>query len=102
MTLRVGRDGSRKRAPSVTQSTMPRKETATAPITAESQQSAVSEGIDAFELPKSIVIKLAKSGIPEQSKVQKETILALLKGSTVFINLLGKSVSLTQVFIIDG
>jgi DNA polymerase epsilon subunit 3 len=68
---------------------MPRKETATAPITAESQQSAVSEGIDAFELPKSLVTKLAKAAIPEQSRVQKEAILALMKGSTVFINLLG-------------
>lgn len=70
---------------------MPRKETTTAPITAESQQSAVSEGIDAFELPKSLVTKLAKAAIPEQSRVQKEAILALMKGSTVFINLLGTS-----------
>lgn len=47
---------------------MPRKETATVAITAESQQNAVSDGMDAFELPKSIVVKLAKSAIPESNR----------------------------------
>jgi DNA polymerase epsilon subunit 3 len=67
---------------------MPRKETNTGPISAQAQQDLVSEGIENFELPKSIVTKIAKSAIPEHAKLQKETVLSLLKGSTVFINYL--------------
>jgi len=47
-----------------------------------------SEGIDSYELPKAIVTRLAKSAVPSNCKLQKETILSLLKGSTVFINYL--------------
>jgi hypothetical protein len=40
---------------------MPRKsETTSTQITAESQQNAISDGIDNFELPKSLVAKIAK------------------------------------------
>ncbi|RXW23768.1 hypothetical protein EST38_g2089 [Candolleomyces aberdarensis] len=39
---------------------MPRKEK-TGPISAQAQQDLVSEGIENFELPKSVVMKIAKS-----------------------------------------
>ncbi|KAK0211038.1 histone-fold-containing protein [Desarmillaria ectypa] len=67
---------------------MPRKETNTGSITAKAQQDAVSDGIENFELPKSLITKIARSAIPENAKLQKETILSLVKGSTVFINYL--------------
>jgi len=86
---------------------MPRKDTNTGPISAQAQQDLVSEGIENFELPKSLVTKIAKSAvctflhrltrllltllvqIPDNAKLQKETVLSLVKGSTVFINYLG-------------
>ncbi|KAK0239831.1 histone-fold-containing protein [Armillaria nabsnona] len=67
---------------------MPRKETNTSSITAQAQQDAVSDGIENFELPKSLITKIARSAIPDSAKLQKETILSLVKGSTVFINYL--------------
>ncbi|KAG7448154.1 uncharacterized protein BT62DRAFT_918591 [Guyanagaster necrorhizus] len=70
---------------------MPRKETNTSTITAQAQQDAVSDGIESFELPKSLITKIARSAIPENAKLQKETILSLVKGSTVFINYLGSA-----------
>ncbi|KAF8345098.1 histone-fold-containing protein [Amanita rubescens] len=68
---------------------MPRKDAHTGQISAKAQQELVSEGIENFELPKSIVAKIAKSALPENAKLQKETVLSLVKGSTVFINYLG-------------
>ncbi|KAF8879600.1 histone-fold-containing protein [Infundibulicybe gibba] len=68
---------------------MPRKTDNMGPISAQAQQDLVSEGIENFELPKSIVTKIAKSAIPDNAKLQKETVLSLVKGSTVFINYLG-------------
>ncbi len=90
---------------------MPRKDAHTGQISAKAQQELVSEGIENFELPKSIVAKIAKSAVcgvfvfselsgvfddatfdsqlPENAKLQKETVLSLVKGSTVFINYLG-------------
>ncbi|KAI5117581.1 hypothetical protein M0805_004576 [Coniferiporia weirii] len=67
---------------------MPRKESLTAPATAQTQQNAASDGIDNYELPKTLVTRIAKSAIPESSKLQKDTVTALVKGSTVFINYL--------------
>ncbi|EGN92398.1 hypothetical protein SERLA73DRAFT_191156 [Serpula lacrymans var. lacrymans S7.3] len=67
---------------------MPRKDATSGPISAQAQQDLVSEGIENFELPKSLVTKIAKSSIPENSKLQKDTVLSLVKGSTVFINYL--------------
>ncbi|KIL67043.1 hypothetical protein M378DRAFT_102733, partial [Amanita muscaria Koide BX008] len=67
---------------------MPRKDATTGQISAQAQQDLVSEGIENFELPKSVVTKIAKSAIPDNAKLQKETILSLVKGSTVFINYL--------------
>ncbi|KAJ3878861.1 histone-fold-containing protein [Lentinula edodes] len=66
---------------------MPRKENP-GPLSAQQQQDLVSEGIDNFELPKSLVTKIAKSAVPDNTKLQKEAILSLVKGSTVFINYL--------------
>ncbi|KAH0835489.1 histone-fold-containing protein [Lanmaoa asiatica] len=68
---------------------MPRKDASGGQISAQAQQDLVSEGIENFELPKSIVTKIAKSAIPDNAKLQKETVLSLVKGSTVFINYLG-------------
>ncbi|KAG6856492.1 hypothetical protein H0H87_003870 [Tephrocybe sp. NHM501043] len=67
---------------------MPRKDAPAGPISAQAQQDIVSEGIENFELPKSLVTKIAKSALPDNAKLQKETVLSLLKGSTVFINYL--------------
>ncbi|KAK0196819.1 histone-fold-containing protein [Armillaria mellea] len=80
---------------------MPRKETNTGSITAQAQQDAVSDGIENFELPKSLITKIARSAIPENAKLQKETILSLVKGSTVFINYLAATQvhSFSRVFL---
>jgi DNA polymerase epsilon subunit 3 len=42
---------------------MPRKDAYTGPISAQAQQNLVSEGIENYELPKSIVMKIAKSSV---------------------------------------
>ncbi|PPQ90347.1 hypothetical protein CVT25_007749 [Psilocybe cyanescens] len=70
---------------------MPRKETYSGPLSAQAQQDLVSEGLENYELPKSVVMKIAKSSLPDNVKLQKETVLSLVKGSTVFINYLGES-----------
>lgn len=44
--------------------------------------------IDDHTLPKSIVTRLAKGVLPQNTSVQKDAILALSKGGTVFINYL--------------
>ncbi|KAJ6552044.1 histone-fold-containing protein [Mycena vulgaris] len=67
---------------------MPRKEPPQGPISAQAQQELVSEGMENFELPKSLVTRIARSALPENVKMQKETVLSLIKGSTVFINYL--------------
>ncbi|GAA5981863.1 hypothetical protein JCM5350_005752 [Sporobolomyces pararoseus] len=45
-------------------------------------------GIDQYELPKSVIARLAKSSVPPEVKLQKEVPIALVKSSTVFINYL--------------
>ncbi|THH06563.1 hypothetical protein EW145_g3999 [Phellinidium pouzarii] len=67
---------------------MPRKDSNTTPASAQAQQDAASDSIDNYELPKTLVTRIAKSAIPETSKLQKDTVTALMKGSTVFINYL--------------
>ncbi|KDQ32700.1 hypothetical protein PLEOSDRAFT_1091179 [Pleurotus ostreatus PC15] len=67
---------------------MPRP-TTLPPISAKQQQEQVSEGIEQFELPKSLVTKIAKSAVPPDVKLQKDVVLSLVKSSTVFINFLG-------------
>ena len=39
-------------------------------------------------LPKSIVTRLAKGVLPQNTNIQKDAVLALTKGATVFINYL--------------
>ncbi|PPQ84724.1 hypothetical protein CVT24_002725, partial [Panaeolus cyanescens] len=65
---------------------MPRAKTDPNSMDAISQQTSITDGIDNFELPKSVVMKIAKSALPDNVKLQKETVHALVKGSTVFIN----------------
>ncbi|KAI0643369.1 histone-fold-containing protein [Trametes meyenii] len=56
---------------------------------AQAQQDAVADGIENFELPRSVVMKIARaSQVPENTKFSKDVILAILKASTVFINYL--------------
>ncbi|KAI0631432.1 histone-fold-containing protein [Trametes polyzona] len=76
---------------------------------AQSQQDAVADGIGHFELPRSVVMKLARaSQVPENTKFSKDVVLAMVKASTVFINYLAtahevasskqhKSISATDV-----
>ena len=42
---------------------MPRKESTTGHISAQAQQDLVSDGIENYELPKSIVTKISKSAV---------------------------------------
>jgi len=65
-----------------------RKETtsASALSSAQAQQESASDGLETYELPKSLVTRIARSAFPENVKLQKEAMLALLKGSTVFVN----------------
>ncbi|KAF9487854.1 hypothetical protein BDN71DRAFT_1485227 [Pleurotus eryngii] len=68
---------------------MPRP-TTLPPISAKQQQEQVSESIEQFELPKSLVTKIAKSAVRDFFvKLQKDVVLSLVKSSTVFINFLG-------------
>ncbi|KAH9028061.1 histone-fold-containing protein [Lactarius deliciosus] len=89
---------------------MPRRENANTPASAQAQQDAVSEGIENFELPRALVTRIAKSAVPDNVKLQKDTVLSLVKGATVFINYLAatahevstskqhKSISASDVF----
>ncbi|EJF61986.1 histone-fold-containing protein [Dichomitus squalens LYAD-421 SS1] len=69
---------------------MPRaKESTAGASTAQAQQDAVSEGIDNFELPRSLIMKLARaSQVPETTKFSKDSMLSILKCSTVWVNYL--------------
>jgi len=44
-------------------------------------------------LPKSVVVRLAKSGLPENTMIQKEAVAALVKSATVFINFIAATYS---------
>jgi hypothetical protein len=48
---------------------MPRKDAGGGPISAQAQQDLVSEGIENFELPKSLVTKIAKSAVSSEIRV---------------------------------
>ena len=110
-----------RRAPCcITNSHMPRRENANTPASAQAQQDAVSEGIENFELPRALVTRIAKSAVrcrfsyrymeqlfltlswqvPDNVKLQKDTVLSLVKGATVFINYLGalSTLSTSQFF----
>ncbi|KAM0751233.1 histone-fold-containing protein [Meredithblackwellia eburnea MCA 4105] len=65
---------------------MPRKKVEQQP---ESEQQQVEEdGIEHYDLPKSIVTRMAKNSVPAEVKMQKDIPVALVKGSTVFVNYL--------------
>ncbi|KAH9920608.1 histone-fold-containing protein [Fomitopsis serialis] len=64
------------------------KEVATSAVSAQAQQEAVSEGIETFELPRSIITKLARAAMSENTKMSKDVVLSFQKASTVFINYL--------------
>lgn len=54
--------------------TMPRKDAPVAgPISAQAQQDLVSEGIENFELPKSIVTKIAKSAVSSSISIHNRS-----------------------------
>ncbi|WWC86459.1 uncharacterized protein L201_001336 [Kwoniella dendrophila CBS 6074] len=55
------------------------------------QQKANSVGIGEYELPKSNITKLAKGSLPDNVKMQHDVVLALLRGSTLFINYLSSA-----------
>ncbi|KAK8866137.1 hypothetical protein IAR55_001288 [Kwoniella newhampshirensis] len=60
-----------------------------APLSAAAQQQkANSAGISEYELPKTNLTKLAKGSIPDNVKMQQDVVLALLRGSTMFISYL--------------
>jgi DNA polymerase epsilon subunit 3 len=42
---------------------MPRKETGAMPASAQAQQDAVTEGIEELELPRALVMRIAKSAV---------------------------------------
>jgi len=48
---------------------MPRKDASGGPISAQAQQDLVSEGIENFELPKSLVTKIAKSAVKRSTRL---------------------------------
>ncbi|GAA5981701.1 hypothetical protein JCM10908_004571 [Rhodotorula pacifica] len=64
---------------------MPRKKAAPAQSDPTHEEDG---GLEAFELPKSVVARIARGALPDDIKLQKEVPLALVKGSTVFINYL--------------
>jgi len=57
---------------------MPRKETYSGPLSAQAQQDLVSEGIENFELPKSVVMRIAKSSVGLETKISAETFHATM------------------------
>ncbi|KZV63608.1 histone-fold-containing protein [Peniophora sp. CONT] len=65
--------------------------TSTLPSDAAAQQKQVTAelgGIEQYELPRAVVTKLARAAVPDGTKMQRDTVTALMKGSTVFINYL--------------
>ncbi|WVQ97646.1 hypothetical protein IAU59_004760 [Kwoniella sp. CBS 9459] len=71
------------------QAPQPPKPAGKVPVSAAAaQQKANSAGIAEFDLPKSTLSKLAKGSIPDNVKMQQDVVLALVRGSTLFINYL--------------
>jgi len=55
---------------------------------AKSQQDTVMLGIEDFELPRALVVRIAKSELPDNVKIGKDASLGMTKAATVFINYL--------------
>jgi len=47
-----------------------------------------AEGMENYELPKALITRVAKAALPPNAKFSKDTVLALTRGSSVFINFL--------------
>jgi len=52
-----------------------------------------------YTLPKAVVIRLAKSVLPENTMIQKEAVAALVKSATVFVNYLAATYVLWEVLV---
>ena len=64
---------------------MPRKESTTGAISAQAQQDLVSDGIENYELPKSIVTKIAKSAV-SSNNLYKRRDVALRELKSVYLD----------------
>ncbi|EMR08014.1 hypothetical protein PNEG_03456 [Pneumocystis murina B123] len=58
------------------------------PASISSKKKSVTVSIDDLNLPRSVVLRLAKKVLPEHTSIQKDAITALIRGSSVFINYL--------------
>lgn len=65
---------------------MPRKEALSSNLSPQVQQEMAGDGIEKYELPKALVARISKSNMSPNIKLQKEVVMSLVKGSTVFIN----------------
>ncbi|ORY92952.1 histone-fold-containing protein [Leucosporidium creatinivorum] len=68
---------------------MPPKKSKAAPVfTASDHADTEGQGLDKFALPRSTVTRIAKQAVPDSAKFEKDIPLALVGGSTIFINYL--------------
>lgn len=58
---------------------MPRKEPAGGQTSAQAQQEAISEGIDSFELPRSLVTRIARSAVSSLSTHLADPVQQLIR-----------------------
>jgi DNA polymerase epsilon subunit 3 len=69
---------------------MPRKSDASSSLAADAQAQQDGlfevEGIENFQLPAAIITRIAKSSLPDDTKMAKDATTALVKAATVFIN----------------
>ncbi|KAG5518021.1 hypothetical protein PMAC_003205 [Pneumocystis sp. 'macacae'] len=61
------------------------------PVSISSKKKNTTISIDDLNLPRSVVLKLAKKVLPEHTNIQKDAITALMRGSSVFINYLSSA-----------
>ncbi|KAG8993718.1 hypothetical protein FRB94_010385 [Tulasnella sp. JGI-2019a] len=54
----------------------------------QSQQDTIMNGIENYQLPKAVAMRIAKSELPEYVKIGKEASLGITNSATVFINYL--------------
>jgi hypothetical protein len=65
-----------------TQTAPPPRETTSIDVTLPCDSLTVQD----HALPKSVIVRLAKSVLPENTMIQKEAVTALVKSATVFVN----------------